>query len=189
MGTAQHAALFEFPARRLTLEMFLPQSKHYTGTHCEDRFLHRQNVILHSFHTELVLALVDRKELPPRGDIGEFRDAFDDDRFVRVFGADHAVVILAQVSRLPRFAAGAEQELSALPKAPDHHAVRGTVWLDRGDPVIVRLLQPLLGPTPSEQSSIAFGQAIAWHEGSAGLRSPAWLRSFLRESHNGSMIP
>ena len=141
---------FEFPARRLTLKVFLPQSKHDAGTHCEDRLLHRQNVVFHLFHTELVLALVDGKELPAREDIGDLSDSFPYDRFVRVFGADHAVGVLGQIARLPRFAAGAKQESTVLPKAPDHHGVRGTVWLDGGDPVVVRLFEPLLGPTPSE---------------------------------------
>jgi len=179
MGTARTAALFEFPARRLTLKVFLPQSKHYAGTYSKDRFLHRQNVVLHPLHAEFVLALIDGKELSTRGDIGYFCDAFDDDCFVRMFGADHAVIILGQIARLPRFAASAEQESSVLPKAPDHHGVRGTVWLDGGDPVVVRLLEALLGPTPSEQTFVAFGQAVARHMWTAGLRSPTCLRLFL----------
>src|SRR5580658_1119207 len=72
-------ALHESPARCFSHEIFLPQAEHHTGTHREDRFLHREDVLLHSRHVELVLALIGEKELAPRGHIGNFGGALDND--------------------------------------------------------------------------------------------------------------
>src|ERR1700733_3486593 len=118
------SALFELPTRGLSHEVLFPQTKRQTWTHCKNRLFHRQNVLLHSLHVELVLALVGREELSARSDLGNLRPAFDNDGFVRVLCAYDAVGILCQVARLARFASCAEQEAPILPQAPYHHGVR-----------------------------------------------------------------
>jgi hypothetical protein len=59
--------------------------------------------------------------------------------------------------------------------------MRRTVRLDRGDPVVVRFLQTLLGPTPGQQTLTALGQAVAWHMRTAWLGYVLRLRFVLRE--------
>src|SRR5271170_6332889 len=114
----------ELPACGFADEVLLPQTKHHTRTHRKDRFLHREDVCLHSLHVKLVFALIGRKKLAARGNVGNFGYAFDNDRFMRVFRTHDAFGVLRQVARLARLAAGAEQEPAVLPQAPDHHGVR-----------------------------------------------------------------
>src|ERR1700676_4112070 len=108
-------ALFELPTRGFSDEVLFPQTKRQAWTHCKNRLFHRQNILLHSLHVELVLALVGREELSARSDLGNLRRAFDDDRFVRMLCRYDAVAILRQVARLARFASCAEQEAPILP--------------------------------------------------------------------------
>src|SRR6202021_3893081 len=143
-------ALFELPPRGFSDEVLFPQTKRQAWTYRKNRLFHRQNVLLHSLHVELVLALVGREELSARSDLGNLRRAFDDDRFVRVLCAYDAVGIRCQVARLARFASCAEQEAPILPQAPHHHGVRQAVGLDGSDPVGMRSLQVLLGPSPRQ---------------------------------------
>ncbi len=85
----------------------------------------------------------------------------------------HAVGIARQIASFARLAAGAEEQASVLPEAPDDHRVRRclrrTVGLDRGDPVVVRLLQALLGPRPGQQALGTFGETVAGGVRAAGL--------------------
>src|SRR5882672_4795552 len=100
VGDRAERILFNLPASGFSHEMFLPQAEHYTGAYCEDGFLHRENILLHVLHVELVLSLVEGKELAPWLHIGYFRDALHDDRFICMFGTHYAVGVLGQVTRL-----------------------------------------------------------------------------------------
>src|SRR6202046_5828366 len=109
-------ALFELPPRRFSVEVLFPKTKPPAWTYRKNRLFHRQNVLFHSLHVELVLALVGREELSARSDLGNLRRAFDDNRFVRVLCAYDAVGILCQVAHLARFASCAAQEAPILPQ-------------------------------------------------------------------------
>src|ERR1022692_1312785 len=73
-------SLVELPARGFSDKVLLPKTKRQAWTNGEDGLLHRQNVLLHSLHVELVLTLVSRQEFAARGDVSNFRRALDDDR-------------------------------------------------------------------------------------------------------------
>src|SRR5580700_10547930 len=98
--------------------------------------------------------------------------------------AKHAVSILCQVAGFARVAAGAEEQAAVLPKSPDDHRVRRAIRLGRGDPVVMRLLQSLLGPSPREQAFAAFGKTVTWSKWSAGLGLREWSCSFRRHEQS-----
>src|SRR5579862_4427603 len=160
----------KLPARGFALEMFLPEGEDYSRADGENWFFHGEDVVSHRLHVELVLLLVNREELAACGDVGDLNNAFDDDCFLREFGADDTLRILRKIAGLARLAPGAEQESTVLPQSPDDHCVRRAVGLHCGDPVVVRFLQALLGPGPGEQALSAFGETVSSGVDATGLR-------------------
>jgi len=100
--------LFKLPAGGFALEMLFPQTEDNAWADSKDGFLHRENVIFHRGHVEVVFASVLCQEFAASGDVGDFRGALDDHGFIRVLGAHYAVGILRQVAGFARLAAGTE---------------------------------------------------------------------------------
>jgi hypothetical protein len=155
-----YGRLPEFPARRFTLEVLFPKRKDDAGEDGEDWFFHRQDIVFHARHIELVLSLIRPEKFPPGCQVGDLRDALDYNCLARIFCADHAFRVLRKVSRFARLAPCTENKPGFLPEAPDDHRVRCAVRLHGGDPVIMRFLQALLGPGPRQQSLAALGKAV-----------------------------
>src|ERR1035438_2470033 len=171
--------LFELPAGGFGLEVFLPEGEDDSRADCEYWLFHGEDVVFHRGHVEVVFGFVPGHEFAARGDVGDFGDAFDDHGLVGKLGADYAVGIARQVAGLARLAAGAEEQASVLPEAPDNHCVRRAVGLNGGDPVIVRLLQALLGPRPREKTLRAVRKTITGGVGTAGSGSFGMSSDFL----------
>src|SRR5207248_608214 len=96
------------------------------------------------------------------------RGPFYDHCFSGILGGDDATLIAGEIAPLARLGSRAEVECALLPESPNHHGVWGTVGLGGGDPVVMRLLQTLLGPSPGEQAFLGFRDAVAGHVGAGG---------------------
>ena len=85
----------------------------------------------------------------PNGKVFDFlRDAFKDDGFVGMLGADRAVGVSSNVFCFASIWAGAEPERVFPPDSPDQHEMRAAVGARGGYPIIVRFFQALESPAP-----------------------------------------
>src|SRR5579872_611799 len=99
-GRPLHMDSSKLPARGFALEMFLPEGENYFRADGEHWFFHGEDVVFHRFHVELILLLVNRQELAACGNVGDLNNAFDDDCFLREFGADDTLRILRKIAGL-----------------------------------------------------------------------------------------
>ena len=101
------------------------------------------------FDVPAVFRVIDLCELLPNGAVFDFfGSAFEDDGFVRLFGADDNVRAGDDVSCFLRARASAEPESVLPPNAPDDHDVRTAIWTRGGNPIVMRFFETLEGPVP-----------------------------------------
>ena len=98
--------------------------------------------------------------------------AVHDHRLLRVVGGHGAAGAGAQVARLAGPVRAGEPQPPGVPHRPDRHQVRRALRGHRGEPEIVRALQPLDRPGPGQQPGpLGGGQgAVAGHVGPRGDR-------------------
>jgi hypothetical protein len=112
------------------------------------RFEERQDIAA-------ILAIVLLADSLPNGSVFDFLYVtFEDYRFVRLFGANHAVRIHGDILRLASARASAEPEAVLPPDAPDEHEVRASVWARRRDPIVVGFFEALECPAPRFETGV-----------------------------------
>jgi hypothetical protein len=114
----------------------------------------------HGFDVSAVFFVVDGSEALPNGAVFDFAgDAFEDDGFVGLLGANRAVSVSGDVFRFASVRASAEPERTFPPDSPDQHEMRTAAGPCRSDPVVVGFLETLEGPAPGFQAL----RRILWH--------------------------
>ena len=104
-----------------------------------------------------VFAVVDLSELLPDGTILDFfGGTFEDDGFVRFFGADSNVRIADDISGFASARARAEPKGVPPPDSPNKHEMRAAIGTSGGNPVVVRFFQALKSPVPGLESTQVF---------------------------------
>lgn len=92
----------------------------------------------HGFDVPSVFFVVDGSKTLPYGAVLDFvRDAFEDDGFIGLLGADRAVGVSGNVFCFARVRAGAEPECVFPPDSPDQHEMRAAAGTSGGDPIVV----------------------------------------------------
>src|SRR5579859_4799183 len=119
-----------------------------------------------------VFFVVDGGEAFPNGAVRDFlRDAFEDDRFVGMFGANGAVAVHGNVFCFSSIRAGAEPEGVLPPDTPNQHEMRTAAGACGGDPVVVGFFETFEPPRPVFQP---FGRILGQGREVWPVRA-AWL--------------
>ena len=101
------------------------------------------------FDVPAVFRVIDLCELLPNGAVFDFfGSAFEDDGFVRLFGADDNVRVGGDVSCFSRARASAKPKSAPPPDAPNDHEMRTAIRTRGGDPIVMRFFETLEGPVP-----------------------------------------
>src|SRR5579859_792783 len=132
-----------------------------------------------------VFLVVDGGQALPNGAVSDFlRDAFEDDRFVGMFGANCTMAVRGDVFCLSSIRAGAEPEGVLPPDTPNQHEMRTSTGAWGGDPVVVGFFETFERPGPVFQSFggiLGHGREV-WPVRAAWLGFPHdCLRSGLRQ--------